>query len=47
VLILAEPLTFGTIVGFGLIVVGCALSTGVIRDEWFRSAVNLRRSPAR
>lgn len=47
VLILAEPLTLGTIVGFGLIVVGCALSTGVIRDVWFRSAVNLRRSPAR
>jgi drug/metabolite transporter (DMT)-like permease len=47
VLILVEPLTLGTIVGFALIVVGCALSTGVIRDEWFRSAVNLRRSPAR
>ena len=30
VVILSEPLTFGTIGGFALIIVGCALSTGLL-----------------
>jgi drug/metabolite transporter (DMT)-like permease len=29
VVILSEPITLGTVVGFALIVVGCALATGV------------------
>jgi drug/metabolite transporter (DMT)-like permease len=31
IVVLSEPLTPGTVLGFGLIVVGCGLATGVVR----------------
>jgi drug/metabolite transporter (DMT)-like permease len=39
-LVLGEPVTLGTIVGFGLIIVGCALSTSTPRAVKKRSAIH-------
>jgi drug/metabolite transporter (DMT)-like permease len=44
VLLLHEPLGLGTLVGFGLIVLGCALSTGLLRDP--RASARARRIAA-
>jgi drug/metabolite transporter (DMT)-like permease len=40
VLVLGEPVTPGTIVGFALILVGCALSTGTNRAVWTASSAS-------
>lgn len=41
VLVLSEPLTLGMILGFGLIIVGCSLSTGAVGS--LRQSVRTRR----
>jgi drug/metabolite transporter (DMT)-like permease len=44
VLVLGEPLSVGTVAGFGLIVLGCALSTGALRRS--PRGVQPRRIPS-